>query len=230
MTFRREVAKRIFAKEFNDSSHVMKGNDRYSPQYLLTPTGARCNRVFVVGTLLEKEDRGDGEFWRIRVADPTGSFVGFIGRYQPEALHSLADLEPPQYVAVTAKINVFQGETRTLPSIRPEEITASDSLSRDLWVIETAKQTINRILAIESLSTEDAKLAREIYGTDTTIYREMVKNALEIIKGELEFERKAERKSEKEIVKEEVEENVEEDIIEDLERFLEEEEFDLSDI
>jgi len=227
MSFRREVARRIFAKEFRDSSHVMKGDDRYSPQYLLTPTGARCNRIFVVGTLLEKEDRGDGEFWRIRIADPTGSFTGFIGRYQPEALNSLADLEPPQYVAVTAKINVFQGETRALPSIRPEDISASDSLSRDLWVIETAKQTINRILAMEALSTEDAKLAGEIYGTDTSVYREMVKNALEVIKGELEFDKKVE----KDAVEEKVEEEIPRDeIIEDLERFLEEEEFDLSDI
>ncbi len=227
MTFRREVARRIFAREFRESSHIIKGDDRYSPQYLLTPTGARCNRIFVVGTLLEKEDRGDGEFWRIRIADPTGSFSGFIGRYQPEALNSLADLEPPQYVAVTAKISVFQGETRTLPSIRPEEISASDSLSRDLWVIETARQTLNRILAMEALSTEDAKLAREIYGTDTSIYREMVRNALEIIKGELEFDREVE----KDKVEEKVEKKVPGDeIIEDLEKFLEEEEFDLSDI
>ena len=44
-----EVAHRIFAAEFKESNlHAKEGQDQYSPSYLITPTGAKCNRVFIV--------------------------------------------------------------------------------------------------------------------------------------------------------------------------------------
>jgi len=52
----REVARRLYAKELNESTLVYKEHeDTYAPQYLLTPTGAKCNRVFVVGALTERK-------------------------------------------------------------------------------------------------------------------------------------------------------------------------------
>ncbi|HIH36291.1 MAG TPA: DNA-binding protein, partial [Methanocellales archaeon] len=67
----REVAKRVFAREFGEANMAFKEqDDQYAPQYLLTPTGAKCNRILFVGTLIEKEDIGnDVEYWRARVAD-----------------------------------------------------------------------------------------------------------------------------------------------------------------
>jgi len=45
----REVARRVFAKELRDSNfHYKEHEDPYAPQYIITPTGAKCNRVFVV--------------------------------------------------------------------------------------------------------------------------------------------------------------------------------------
>ncbi len=89
--FIREVAHRIFAAEFKDANlQAREGSDQYSPQYLLTPTGAKCNRVFIVGTLTEKEDMGtESEFWRGRIVDPTGAFFVTAGQYQPEAAQVL---------------------------------------------------------------------------------------------------------------------------------------------
>lgn len=50
--FVREVSHRLFAAELKESNLMVKeGNDQYSPQYLIIPTGAKVNRVFVVGTL-----------------------------------------------------------------------------------------------------------------------------------------------------------------------------------
>ena len=74
----REVAKRLFAKEFQASNLTYKdGEDQFAPTYLLTPTGAKCNRVFIVGTLTEKTNIGsDSEFWKGRVSDPTGAYSG----------------------------------------------------------------------------------------------------------------------------------------------------------
>jgi len=66
--FSREVARRIFAEELKSSNYSFRdGEDQhqYAPSYLLTPTGAKCNRVFLVGTLIEKDDiGGDTEYWR----------------------------------------------------------------------------------------------------------------------------------------------------------------------
>jgi len=73
----REVAHRVFAAELKESNLQSKeGQDeQYPKQYLITPTGAKCNRIFIVGTLIEKEDVGtDSEFWRGHIVDPTGTF------------------------------------------------------------------------------------------------------------------------------------------------------------
>src|SRR5450759_5729817 len=98
----REVARRLYAKELQGSTLFYKEHDdAYAPQYLITPTGAKCNRVFVVGTLTEKEDVGtEAEFWRGRIVDPTGAFFVYAGQYQPEAAQVLAKTTPPEFIAV----------------------------------------------------------------------------------------------------------------------------------
>ncbi|HML26433.1 MAG TPA: DNA-binding protein, partial [Methanomethylovorans sp.] len=100
--YTREVARRIFAQEFRESNLTFKdGNDQYSPQYLFTPTGAKVNRMFIVGTLTEKEDIGsESEYWRGRVSDPTGSFFIYAGQYQPEAAQVLSECDTPEFVAI----------------------------------------------------------------------------------------------------------------------------------
>ena len=82
-SFYREVARRVFAQELRDSNLATKDeSDQYAPQYVLTPTVAKVNRIFLVGTLIEKEDIGtDSEYWRGRVTDPTGSFTIYAGQY-----------------------------------------------------------------------------------------------------------------------------------------------------
>ncbi|MFW6265140.1 MAG: DNA-binding protein, partial [Halanaeroarchaeum sp.] len=83
----REVARRVFAAEFNDATYTFKeSDDERAPLYALLPTGERVNRVFIVGTLTETEDIGnENEYWRGRVVDPTGTFFVYAGQYQPEA-------------------------------------------------------------------------------------------------------------------------------------------------
>jgi len=101
----REVAHRVFAAELKESNLQSKeGQDQYSPQYLITPTGAKCNRIFIVGTLTETENVGtDSEFWRGRIVDPTGAFYVTAGQYQPEAAQVLAKTTPPEFIAVIGK-------------------------------------------------------------------------------------------------------------------------------
>ncbi len=192
----REVARRVFASEFNDSTYTFKeSDDERAPNYALLPTGDRANRVFIVGTLTETEDVGeDSEYWRGRVVDPTGTFFVYAGQYQPEAASVLRETEPPAYVAVVGKPRTYETEDGTVNvSVRPESIAVVDAATRDRWVVETAERTVERIEAFaeweaeqeapESGSTaptnEYAKMATDRYDSPVENYRRAVIQALE---------------------------------------------------
>ncbi|MFB6229256.1 MAG: RPA family protein [Halobacteriales archaeon] len=178
----REVAQRVFAREFNDASYTFKeSEEERAPLYLLLPTGERVNRVFVVGTLTETEDVGDdSEYWRGRVVDPTGTFFVYAGQYQPEAAGVLRDLTPPAYVAVAGKPRTYETDEGDVNvSVRPESITVVEESTRDRWVAETAERTVDRIEHFDDETNEYARMAEEQYGVDATAYREMVVEALE---------------------------------------------------
>ena len=178
----REVARRVFASEFNDAGYTFKeSDDERAPVYLLLPTGASANRVFFVGTLTERDDVGeDSEYWRGRIVDPTGTFFVYAGQYQPEAASTLRALDPPAYVAVVGKPRTYEtddGEVRV--SVRPESITTVDAAVRDRWVAETAQQTIDRVAAFDDDGNEYARMADEQYALDPATYKRASLSALE---------------------------------------------------
>ncbi|RKD93345.1 RPA family protein [Halopiger aswanensis] len=192
----REVARRVFASEFNDSTYSFKeSDDERAPNYALLPTGDRANRVFIVGTLTETEDVGeDSEYWRGRVVDPTGTFFVYAGQYQPEAAATLRDTEPPAYVSVVGKPRTYETEDGTVNvSLRPENIAVVDDDTRDRWVVETAERTLERIEAFQEWESEQeapesgstaptneyAEMARDRYDSPVENYRRDVIQALE---------------------------------------------------
>ena len=178
----REVARRVFAREFNDGSYTFKeSEDERAPVYLLLPTGERANRVFFVGTLTETEDVGsDSEYWQGRVVDPTGTFYVYAGQYQPEAASTLRDIDPPEYVAIAGKPRTFETDDgQTNVAVRPESITVVDAATRDRWVVETASRTIERIQGFEADTNEYARMADEEYDLPLENYRREAVSALE---------------------------------------------------
>lgn len=192
----REVARRVFASEFNDSTYTFKeSDDERAPNFALLPTGDRANRVFVVGTLTETEDVGeDSEYWRGRVVDPTGTFFVYAGQYQPEAASTLRETEPPAYVSVVGKPRTYQTDDGSVNvSLRPESIAVVDAATRDRWVVETADRTLDRIEAAEAWEAEQeapesgstaptneyAQMARDQYDSPVVNYRNDVIQALE---------------------------------------------------
>jgi RPA family protein len=80
----REVARRVFAREFNDAGYTFKeSDDERAPVYSLLPTGERANRILAVGTLTETEDVGeDSEYWRAR-RSATASTPARVRRRSP---------------------------------------------------------------------------------------------------------------------------------------------------
>ncbi len=179
----REVARRTFAAEFNDASYTFKeSDDERAPVYLLLPTGERANRVFIVGTLTEKEDVGeDNEYWRGRVVDPNGdTFFVYAGQYQPEAAAMLRELEAPEYVAIAGKPRTYEMDDGTVNvSLRPESITVVDDSTRDRWVVETAERTLERIEAFDDETNQYAVMAKEEYDRPVGNYRDNAIRALE---------------------------------------------------
>jgi RPA family protein len=147
----REIAWRIFAHEFNTSNLYFSEGDERAPNYIITPTGVKCNRLFIIGVITEVENIGkDNNLWRARIADPTGVFTLYAGQYQPEAAIFLSELEVPAYVALVGKARKYEPEKGNVYlSVRPEEINAADEKQRDMWVIETAERTLERIKIME---------------------------------------------------------------------------------
>ncbi len=146
--FEREPARRVFAAELRECRYQFKdGDDEKSPTFVLLPTGERCNRIFLVGTLTEKQRQGDQNiFYRGRVVDPSGTFFVMAGSYQPEAMQQIAKIDTPAFVAVIGKPNLYQTpDGAFLVSVRVESITVVDKETRDLWVLDTAARTLDRI-------------------------------------------------------------------------------------
>jgi hypothetical protein len=152
----REVAYRLFAAEYDDANYSYSESDEErAPNYVVTPTGARVNRLFAVGVLTEVE-RVNDEMLRGRVVDPTGAFVLYAGQYEPDEQAALERTDPPAFVAVTGKANTFEPEDgdRVYTSIRPESINTVDAETRDRWTVQAAEQTVARVgHAAAALST-----------------------------------------------------------------------------
>ncbi|WP_115862903.1 hypothetical protein [Halorussus litoreus] len=170
---RREVAWRVFAAEYDDADFdYSESDEERAPNYVVTPTGARVNRLFVVGVLTEVEQVSD-EVLRGRVVDPTGAFVLYAGQYQPDEMAFLEAADPPMFVAVTGKARTFQPDDsdRVFTSIRPESINEVDAGTRDRWVVQTAEQTLDRVSTVaDALDAgrrgDDLRQALESAGVD----------------------------------------------------------------
>ncbi len=178
-TFEREPARRVFAGELRETRiHFREGDDEKSPTYVLLPTGERCNRVFIVGTLTEKKKQGEQNmFYRARVVDPTGTFFIMAGSYQPEAMQQIARIEPPAFVAVAGKPNVYETpDGATLISVRCESVTPVEKDTRDRWVLDCALSTLDRIDNMGT--TKYGERARLEYHSDPAVFRKMVFEAL----------------------------------------------------
>ena len=145
-----DPAWRIFAYEFNKSTLQLKEEDGSGPAYVISPTGAKLNRLFVVGVLTEVENvRANEDLWRARVADPTGSFTVYAGKYQSEGASFFANADVPQFVAVLGRARLYTREDTSYTSIWSNEISNTTETVRNNWVITTAERTLDRLEALK---------------------------------------------------------------------------------
>ncbi|HEX2022958.1 MAG TPA: hypothetical protein VHH36_09590, partial [Candidatus Thermoplasmatota archaeon] len=188
----REVAQRVFAAEFNEAKHHYKESGDRSPSFVVSPFGAKVNRLFVVGVLTNVGAVGQtpGNY-KAQVVDPTGTFYLWAGQFEPEASAQLANIAPPAIVAVTGKSRARDADTGvTYVSIRPESIRVVEKTDRDAWILEAARHSLLRLEALkeaQKLETPSAKAIEElgypadVARADLARYAAMVRDALETL-------------------------------------------------
>jgi len=155
----REVAHRLFAAEFEDATlEYSESDEDRAPNYVVTPTGARVNRLFVAGVLTEVETVNENTL-RGRVVDPTGAFVTYAGQYQPDEVAFLDRTRPPAFVSLTGKGRTFQPDDSDVvyTSVRPERLSEVDADTRDAWVVDAAEATLRRVAVVAAASELDAR-------------------------------------------------------------------------
>ncbi len=148
---KREVAWRVFAGEYNDSNVEIKGEGEMAPSYVITPLGAKINRLFIIGVLTDVENISEsGDLLRAHVSDPTGVFTLYSGQYQQDATDALSSIEVPAFVAVIGKSRTYRPDDgeEVYVSIRPERIIEVNADTRNQWIMETCKSTKDRIEAV----------------------------------------------------------------------------------
>ncbi|MDX1534565.1 MAG: hypothetical protein R3291_02985 [Thermoplasmata archaeon] len=163
----RELAWRIFAGEYTDASLEHSTGEERAPSYVVTPLGAKVNRLFLVGVITDVEDvGGNGQpLWRARLTDPTGTFQVYAGQYQPEAAAVLSQVQPPAFAAVMGKARTYSPEDGVIyTSVRPEMVKLVDAPLRDYWILEAAQEMRKRLEGLReaeamSPATVDALVA-----------------------------------------------------------------------
>ncbi len=161
----REVAMRVFASEYRHSTRKhSEGGDR-APSYVISPMGARINRLFIAGTLTEISNSGseDDPVWKAKVVDGTGVFFISAGKYQPQAAAALSKIEPPQFVAVVGKSRIYSpDDTTNYLSVRPEAVRVIDRKERDMWVLQAARDLKRRMEAFQELLRMESPSSKEL--------------------------------------------------------------------
>ncbi|HUJ78402.1 MAG TPA: hypothetical protein VLX64_05270 [Thermoplasmata archaeon] len=164
----REVAWRVSARELESSLEEEKGSGDRPVGHVLSPFGARMNRVLIAGTLSPPEPLGREEpptFWRSRFSDPTGSVAVTAGGFQPRAMAQLRAVSAPRPSIVVGKVHLYRGRDGVATvSVRAEAIRGVAETEERAAVADIVRQTLDRLDLMERLEKEptvsDDELAR----------------------------------------------------------------------
>ena len=158
--------------------------------FLVTPTCAKCNRLFGVGEVQGVEKRG--KIFRVTINDSTASMNIYtdkdIGR--GTVINTNED-EKRTFIAFLGKVRVHGGVgTRKRAFILAEEVRAVEERERNGWIINTAWRTIERIELLRSkkqvsmlfLDTAILKEALEHYAIDNDKLDALASTAINAVK------------------------------------------------
>jgi len=154
----REPAWRVTARELESSLEEEKGEGERPTAYLLSPFGARMNRVLVAGSLSPAESIGRDEsqaFWRARLSDPTGAVAVTAGSFQPRAMAQLRAASAPRPAIVVGKAHLFRGRDGVgYVSVRAEGVRSVSENEERAALADIVRQTLDRLDLLDRVEKE----------------------------------------------------------------------------
>jgi uncharacterized protein len=161
----REAAWRVTARELESSLEEEKGEGERSASYLVSPFGARMNRVLLSGSLTPAESIGREEtqaFWRARLSDPTGAVAVTAGSFQPRAMAQLRAASAPRPAIVVGKTNLFRGRDGVAyVSVRAEGVRSVPESEERAALADIVRQTLDRLDLMDRVE-KDPSLTEEV--------------------------------------------------------------------
>lgn len=154
----RELAWRVTARELESSLEEEKGEGDRPVGHVLSPFGARMNRVLIAGSLSPPEPVGREDpptFWRSRFTDPTGSVAVTAGGFQPRAMAQLRAVLQPRPSVVVGKVHLYRGRDSVVyVSVRAESIRAVAEAEERAVLSDIVRQTLDRLDLLERVEKE----------------------------------------------------------------------------
>ena len=154
----RELAWRVTARELESSLEEEKGSGERAVAYVLSPFGARMNRVLVAGELVPPEPVGREDpptFWRSRLVDPTGAVAVTAGGFQPRAMAQLRAVTAPAPSLVVGKVHLYRGRDSVVHvSVRAESIRTVSETEERAVLADVVRQTLDRLDLVERIEHE----------------------------------------------------------------------------
>jgi uncharacterized protein len=155
VTFR-EPAWRVVSRELESSLEEERGSGERAASYVISPFGARMNRVLLGGTLSPAESIGRDPaqpFWRSRLSDPTGAVAVTAGGFQPRAMAQLRASDSPRPALVVGKVHLYKGRDGTgFLSVRAEALRPVGENEERAVLAEAIGQTLDRLDLVDRLS------------------------------------------------------------------------------
>lgn len=155
---RREPAWRLTTRELESSLEEDRGDGERPASYLVSPFGARANRVVLAGTLSPAEPVGRSEpptFWRARLSDPLGAISVTAGSFQPAAMAQLRAAPSGRPALVVGKTHLFRGrDDVAYVSVRAEAIRSVAEADERAVLADILRQTLDRLDLVDRLEHE----------------------------------------------------------------------------
>ncbi len=168
---RREPAWRVTARELESSLEEERATGERAASYLLSPFGARMNRVVLAGAISPAEPVGRDDpptFWRARLTDPTGAIAVTAGSFQPVAMARLRATTETHPALVVGKVHLFRGRDGVAYiSVRAEGVKSVAEADERAMLAEIVRQTLDRLDLVERLEREPGTSEAELVASGT---------------------------------------------------------------